>query len=321
MLPQPSSPSTGHAVEPTEKDPYRSYLETLTSAESRRTMRGCLDRIARLQTGDSRVSGAGQPWHLLRYHHTTAIRAGMLDQGWSGAYVNKHLVALRRVLQEAWRLGMMTAADYHAAADVPPVPHHRIPAGHHVPKEVLAAIFADCDADDTITGSRDAAVIAVLYSSGCRRAEVARLRLSDYDSSDRSLTVLGKGGKQRQVYLTSQAVTRLHRWLAWRGRGAGALFSPLSKAGRPRIRDGEPAAMTGQAIADILTRRSDSAGAGRYTPHDLRRTFIGDLLDAGVDLATTQQLVGHSSPDTTARYDRRPGRRRREAVDRLQLPE
>ncbi|SDG73919.1 YCII-related domain-containing protein [Sinosporangium album] len=59
----------------------------------------------------------------------------------------------------------------------------------------------------------------------------------------------------------------------------------------------------------------------RRTPHDFRRTFIGELLDAGVDLATAQVLVGHSSPATTARYDRRPERRRREAVDRLRLPD
>ncbi|MGW6500259.1 tyrosine-type recombinase/integrase [Nonomuraea angiospora] len=57
-------------------------------------------------------------------------------------------------------------------------------------------------------------------------------------------------------------------------------------------------------------------------PHDhFRRTFIGELLDAGVDLATAQALVGHASPATTARYDRRPERTRRAAVDKLGTPE
>ncbi|GAA4894655.1 tyrosine-type recombinase/integrase [Stackebrandtia albiflava] len=318
MLPEPIG---GRAVEVASTDPYRTYLSGLSSEESRRTMAGCLDRIARMQTGDPSASGAGQPWHLLRYTHTTAIRAAMLRTGWSGSYVNKHLVALRRVLQEAWRLGLMTAEQYQQAADLPAVAHHRVPAGAHVPKEVLSALLAACDLEDSITGHRDAAVVAVLYSTGCRRAELAKLTLADYDPADRSLLVAGKGDKQRHVYLTAQAVTRLHRWLAWRGRREGALFSPVSRAGRIRLRDGRPAAMTGQAVADILHRRGEQAGIGRYTPHDLRRTFIGDLLDAGVDLATAQQLVGHSSPDTTARYDRRPGRRRRDAVDRLHLPE
>ncbi|GAA3316024.1 hypothetical protein [Nonomuraea dietziae] len=82
-------------------DPYHVYLDSLASAESRRTMRGCLDRIARVLTGDEAVTGAGMPWHLLRYEHTVRIRTVLTEQGWSPAYVNKHLVALRRVLKEA----------------------------------------------------------------------------------------------------------------------------------------------------------------------------------------------------------------------------
>ena len=52
-------------------DPYRAYLDSLGSAESRRTMRGCLDRIAQLLSGDPDTTGEGQPWHLLRYEHTS----------------------------------------------------------------------------------------------------------------------------------------------------------------------------------------------------------------------------------------------------------
>ncbi|MFJ2032204.1 tyrosine-type recombinase/integrase [Streptosporangium sp. NPDC087985] len=307
------------AVEPA-RDPYRVYLDSLSSAESRRTMRGCLDRLAALVSGDEVTSGAGQPWHLLRYEHTVRIRALMTERGWSPAYVNKHLVALRRVLREAWRLGQMTAEEYQRAADLPTVEHTRLPTGQHVPPEVVGAALAACDGDDSPAGVRDAALLAVLYSTGCRRAEIAGMALADYDPGARSLRVRGKRDKERMVYLTAEAVSRLERWLAVRGRPAGALFSPIGRYGRLRVRDGGPAAMTGQAIADILTRRLAEAGAMPRTPHDFRRTFIGELLDAGVDLATAQALVGHSSPATTARYDRRPERRRREAVDRITLP-
>ncbi|GII03335.1 tyrosine-type recombinase/integrase [Planobispora takensis] len=315
----PAVPHTpGPAVEPA-RDPYRVYLDSLTSAESRRTMRGCLDRLAALITGDDDAGGAGQPWHLLRYEHTVRMRALMTERGWSPAYVNKHLVALRRVLREAWRLGQMTAEDYQRAADLPTVEHTRLPTGQHVPPEVVGAALAACD-DDSPAGARDAALLAVLYSTGCRRAEIAGLTLADYDPGARSLRVRGKRDKERMVYLTPQAVGRLERWLAVRGRPAGALFCPIGRHGSLRVRDGRPAAMTGQAVADILARRMAQAGAMPRTPHDFRRTFIGELLDAGVDLATAQALVGHSSPATTARYDRRPERRRREAVDRITLP-
>lgn len=302
-------------------DPYTTYLDGLDSAESRRSMKGCLDRIARLMTGEDDGTGAGQPWHLLRYEHTTRIRTILCEQGWSAAYVNKHLVALRRVLKEAWRLGLASAEDYQRAADLATVEQHRLPHGQHVPGEVLGAALAACDADETPAGRRDAALLAALYSTGCRRAELAALDAGDYDGAARSFQVTGKRNKQRMVYLTSQAVARLEAWLAVRGKAPGALFGPINKAGRLKLREGAVASMSGQAIADILTRRLAQAEAPARSPHDFRRTFIGELLDAGVDLATAQGLVGHASPATTARYDRRPERQRRAAVDRLELPE
>ncbi|GII82447.1 hypothetical protein Ssi03_04370 [Sphaerisporangium siamense] len=303
-----------------EGDPYHAYLDSLSGAESRRTMRGCLDRVARLITGDEAATGAGQPWHLLRYEHTVRVRAILSEQGWSPAYVNKHLVALRRVMREAWRLGRMTAEDYHRAADLPTLRHTRLPAGQHVPAEVAGAVLAACDGDDSPAGARDGALLAVLYSTGCRRAEIAALSLDDYDPAARSLRVRGKRDKERLVYLTREAVARLECWLAVRGTAPGALFTPVNKAGRLRAPGGRPAPMSGQAIAGILARRLAAAGAAKRTPHDFRRTFIGELLDAGVDLATAQALVGHASPVTTARYDRRPENRRRDAVDRLAMP-
>ena len=297
-------------------DPYQVYLDSLTNAESRRAMRGCLDRISRLLTGDPAATGAGRPWALLRYEHTARIRTLLIEQGWSPAYVNKHLVALRRVLTEAWRLGLMSTDDYHRAVDLPPVRHTRLPTGRHIPPEVLGAALAGCDRDASPAGRRDGALLAVLYSTGCRRAEISALTLADYDPADRSLRIRGKRDRQRLAYLTTEAVARLEAWLAVRGDAPGGLFTPINKAGRPNPARG----LSGQAIADIVAKRLTAAGAARRTPHDFRRTFIGELLDAGVDLATAQALVGHASPATTARYDRRPERRRREAVDRLRIP-
>src|SRR3954452_12160503 len=87
-------------------DPVWAYLARLDSQESRRTMRGCLDRIARLLTGsaldDPSVTAVDVPWWRLRSQHPQPLRAALVEQGWSVSHTNKHIVALRQVVIECW---------------------------------------------------------------------------------------------------------------------------------------------------------------------------------------------------------------------------
>lgn len=104
-------------------------------------------------------------------------------------------------------------------------------------------------------------------------------------------------------------------WLKVRGYEPGPLLYPLNKARRII-----PRRMSEQAVMSALQKRGQQAGIASFSPHDLRRTFISDLLDAGVDLVTVSQLAGHASPSTTSKYDRRGEEAKKRAIDRLNVP-
>jgi integrase/recombinase XerD len=92
---------------------------------------------------------------------------------------------------------------------------------------------------------------------------------------------------------------------------------PNKKAGQMIYRGG---AMTSQAIYNMLFKRAEEAGIKNFSPHDMRRTFIAHLLDAGADIATVSKMAGHANIQTTARYDRRPEEARRKTAELLHVP-
>lgn len=301
---------------PSDGNPALVYLAGL-GVGSRRTMAQALDRIAEIATG-GRVDAQGLPWHTLRFQHTGAIRAALMGE-YSPATVNKMLSALRGVLKTAWRLGLMSAEEQTRAVDLDPVGIARPDqaAGRALTPGELMGLLKVCQKDGTAAGARDAAILGLLYACGLRRSEVVKLDVSDYDPTTFVLTVrASKRGKTRVVPIENGAKAALQDWLHLRGDAPGPLFVRILKNGEPRPEH----RLTAQGVYDILNRRGGEAGVDSFTPHDLRRTFAGDLLDAGVDLATVQKMMGHSNPATTASYDRRGERAKRAAASKLHLP-
>ncbi|MDQ2995439.1 MAG: tyrosine-type recombinase/integrase [Chloroflexota bacterium] len=292
-------------------NPAAVYLAQLAKG-SRRTMASSLGTLAQLL---GYADALACPWAQLRYQHTTAIRAQLMDT-YAPATANRMLAALRRVLQEAWRLELMTAEEYRRAADLTVIKEQKLPSGRALAADEVLLLLDACAADSTPAGVRDSALIAVLIGTGLRRSEVVALDVSDYERSSGALKVRsGKGRKDRLVYATGGVLTALADWLTVRGSDAGALFVAATRGGHIGTRR-----MTDQAVRVILEKRATQAGVADFSPHDLRRTMITGLLDAGADIATVQKLAGHADPATTARYDRRGEATKRDAAALLDVP-
>lgn len=299
---------------PADQHPALVYLAQLAPG-SHRTMAHALNQAAGVLTA-GRCDLHTCPWHLLRYQHTAALRAWLL-QNVSAATGNKTLSAVRGTLKECWRLGTMPTDAYMRAIDVKAIKGEQPDAaevGRAVEAGELRALLRCCEADPTPAGPRDATILGMAMLAGLRRAEISGLELRHYDRDRRTLTVTGKRNKTRIVPIASGLAAALDDWLRLRGTEPGALFAPIRKDGL--ILSG---GITPAAVYGVMEKRRTEAGVEPFTPHDLRRTFAGDLLDAGTDIVTVQKLMGHANANTTSRYDRRGARTKQAAVGKLHM--
>jgi site-specific recombinase XerD len=156
---------------------------------------------------------------------------------YSPATTNKMLTALKRVLQEALKLELISEKDYKLATDLRPVPRSKGLRCRALSRDEIAALLYVCQNDSSPTRVRDAALIAILRGSGVRRRELVNLDLKDFDPSTEAIEVKDeKGGKDRTVYLSTQALRVVLSWLKVRGVASEALLCPVNKGKRVIIR-------------------------------------------------------------------------------------
>jgi len=296
---------------PLTHHPAAVYLSQL-APRSRQTMHQALNSLAGILT-QGQCDAFTLDWSKLRYPHTAALRSILMER-YSPTTANRMLCALRRTLKEARRLKLIPWEDYADAVDLPNIRGERLPRGRVLDAEEIAALFQACWEDTTPAGVRDAAMIGVLMG-GLRRGEVVALTEGDLNAKIGALTIRqGKGNKDRIAYLPEGGLSAVLDWLQCRGKAPGALLCPVDRWGKIKIRH-----MRDQVVMNVLLKRAEQANVASFAPHDLRRTFISNLLNT-TDLLTVQQLVGHADPGTTAKYNLRGEAVKREAVGRLNVP-
>lgn len=297
---------------PLDRNPAAVYLAGLANDKARRVQAQALAVVAEMLTGSPEIMSCN--WAGVNYAYLQAVRAKLAER-YAAATSNRILSAIRGVLKAAFLLEQIAAEDYQRAIMVKNVTGTTLPAGRELASGELAALMAACEADTSPAGVRDAAIIALAYSCGLRRDEITSLDLGDYDKETGRLVIHGKRNKERTAYLINGAARAMADWLTIRGGAAGALFFPVNKGGMIAERR-----MTNQAIYNLLSKRGAEAGVSDFSPHDLRRTFVGDLLEAGADIAIVARMAGHASVTTTARYDRRPEQAKHKAAGLLHVP-
>ncbi len=303
-----SLPQVNPTTVPAVRSPATIYLASLAPS-GRRSIRGRLQSIADMFN----CPFDSMPWHELRYEHLEAIRARLQESELAPSTINMTLYALRGVAKSAFNLGIMSADHYARLCNVKPVRGERVPVGRALSIGEIGALLDTCAG--TPIGIRNAAIISIMYACGLRRDEIVSLSLSHYNMETGELKVLGKGNKERLLYVDNGALDPLNDWLTTRGDHEGSLFNQIRQGGKIQDRR-----MSDHAIYNLLISHAKQAGIARFSPHDLRRSFISELLDLGADIVTVQQLAGHASVQTTSKYYRRGERAKKKAIGLLHVP-
>jgi integrase/recombinase XerD len=234
------------------------------------------------------VDPVGLTHRQMRHYLAELDRAG-----YARRTIARRLSAVRSFFAFAVTEGIV-ASDPSSVLSTPKIAA-RLP--NVIPDETLQAML---DAPDLTrpTGLRDRAVLELLYATGARVSEIVGLSVSDLDFGQGQVRLFGKGAKERIVPLYPVALDSVRTYL---------------REGRPRLTRSEAesrlflssrgAPLSADAVRRLFKRSAAAAGAGSgVSPHTMRHTFATHLVEAGADLRTVQELLGHVALSSTQIY-------------------
>lgn len=279
--------------------PYNVYLNSLAST-GRSAMATLLNQCTLLLG----YEGAAEhyPWHQLTFEQVHLVRSQLVEFGYAVNTINMSLAGLRGVTKAAFNLGTTNADNLLRISAVKSIKGSAVRTGRRLSRDEVKQLLIACNSlPHPARTARDKALLLIGVGAGLRCSEICSLTLENIDQSSGLLQVIeGKGRKQRQIYLAGSILKALQKWLKHRHSQPGPLFTSILKSGTPTSKPLSPSGLT-HALKGVQT----IAGSPTFTPHDMRRTFITQLLEKGIDLNTVRQLAGHSDVSTTVRYDKR----------------
>jgi integrase/recombinase XerD len=233
----------------------------------------------------------------------------LAQRGFAVTSQRRRLAAVRGLIRELVEDGVIS----HDPAEPLNLRPHPRPLPRTLTRVDVNHLIEAIDVGE-LRGLRDRAMLEMAYGCGLRVSELVGLRLYQVDPEGRTVTVLGKGGKERIVPLGGPALKALKLYLAARHRAASAQLAAdgrtrrqagtvavkpnatlfISRLGRPLTRQGFFKALKGWAAGDPRL--------AWISPHTLRHCFATHLLEGGADLRAVQEMLGHSDISTTQIY-------------------
>lgn len=207
-----------------------------------------------------------------------------------------HAIALRSLLR--W----LIKNDYKVMApdkiDLPKVEERSVKflAGDQVDR------FLNSPSLSTIQGKRDKAILELLFSTGLRVSELVKLNRDTIDLERREFGVVGKGGRARVVFISTRAASWIEKYISERPDRYKPLFIRHKGKVDPQM-DDEKMRLTPRSIQRMFKKYVRKIRLPiDATPHTLRHSFGTDLLMAGADLRSVQEMLGHKNVSTTQIY-------------------
>lgn len=309
------------------------YLNSLGSDSSRAGIRSKLNIFARWYQYPSIELCE---WGLMRREHivdfmeylktrrqddSNAIIKGARQKNKTGLQansINAYLCALKGVARAAWALDQINDHELQRITAIKQLRFYRQPAGRALTFREGRKMLEACTSDNP-QQIRDLAILSLLLGCGLRRAEVPALQMNQIHLDGGYIRLIGKGNKERTVYLNGEVKENLTNWINYRGAEEGFVFGRFTKGCKHLSLDRPLGERYIGKIVERYQQNNGQSSVKQATPHDLRRTFATRLLDKGVDVSLVKTLMGHASVATTALYDRRGEESLREAANKIEL--
>ena len=229
-----------------------------------------------------------------------AIRAwlaSLVQQGKSRSTISRRTASIRSFTAWAYRRGYLDSDPgllVTSARGDQKLPQVQTPSDT---AELLSYAATRAREENSPAAIRDWAILETIYATGIRVSEVCSLDTTSIDQQGMTLRVIGKGNKERVVPFTRACLSALQAWLS---HGRPSLAIP--EAGRALFVGDKGRRIDPRVIRAMIHRMCAQAGVRDLAPHALRHTAATHILAGGADLRAVQEMLGHSSLQTTQRY-------------------